>query len=187
MPQYSTWFFPVLFHNFDLDIDQRHVIPAPYEALTQAVNGKIFNYFVDQDVISAPSDLYHSLTFENKNINDQRDFYGHTDGAVLTPDNIFYKTTIYYGTKETKTLYLNKYMLTWKLATDDSFMRGYNSSKISARTNTSVILRGKLVRGINETRTRYIEQKQNDFAEFSGTRAYPDPVEVGLTPITHYL
>ncbi|KAA6396134.1 MAG: hypothetical protein EZS28_008337 [Streblomastix strix] len=41
MPQYPTWFFPVLFHNFDLVIDQRHVIPAPYEALTQAVNGQI--------------------------------------------------------------------------------------------------------------------------------------------------
>ncbi|KAA6364694.1 MAG: hypothetical protein EZS28_039779 [Streblomastix strix] len=41
MPQYPTWFFPVLFHNIDLVIDQRHVIPAPYEALTQAVNGQI--------------------------------------------------------------------------------------------------------------------------------------------------
>ncbi|KAA6386927.1 MAG: hypothetical protein EZS28_017548, partial [Streblomastix strix] len=40
MPQYPTWFFPVLFHNFDLVIDQRHVIPAPYEALTQTVNGQ---------------------------------------------------------------------------------------------------------------------------------------------------
>ncbi|KAA6374021.1 MAG: hypothetical protein EZS28_030454 [Streblomastix strix] len=27
MPQYPTWFFPVLFHNFDLVIDQLHVIP----------------------------------------------------------------------------------------------------------------------------------------------------------------
>ncbi|KAA6319584.1 MAG: hypothetical protein EZS28_054795, partial [Streblomastix strix] len=78
-------------------------------------------------------------------------------------------------------------MLAWKLATDDSFMCGYNSSKISARTNIQVILHGNLVRGINETRTRYKEQKQNIFVEFSGIRAYPDPVEVGLTPITHYL
>ncbi|KAA6356183.1 MAG: hypothetical protein EZS28_048290, partial [Streblomastix strix] len=33
MPQYPTWFFPVLFKGFDLIIDQRHVIPTPYEAL----------------------------------------------------------------------------------------------------------------------------------------------------------
>ncbi|KAA6402503.1 MAG: hypothetical protein EZS28_001969 [Streblomastix strix] len=67
MPQYPTWFFPILFHYFDLVIDQRHVIPAPYEALTQAVNGQI-------------------------------------------------------RTKGTKTLFPNKYMLAWKLATDDSFI-----------------------------------------------------------------
>ncbi|KAA6371837.1 MAG: hypothetical protein EZS28_032637 [Streblomastix strix] len=78
-------------------------------------------------------------------------------------------------------------MLAWKLATDDSFMRGYNSSKISARTNIQVILNGNLVREINETMDINNAQKQNIFAEFSGTRAYPDPVEVGLTPITHYL
>ncbi|KAA6366834.1 MAG: hypothetical protein EZS28_037637 [Streblomastix strix] len=78
-------------------------------------------------------------------------------------------------------------MLAWKLATDDSFMRGYNSSKISARTNIQVILHGNLVRGINETRFIKPDQKQNNFVEFCGTRAYPDPVEVGLTPITHYL
>ncbi|KAA6389099.1 MAG: hypothetical protein EZS28_015374 [Streblomastix strix] len=37
--------------------------------------------------------------------------------------------------KATKTLYSNKYMLAWKMATDDSFTRGYNSSKTGARTN----------------------------------------------------
>ncbi|KAA6404260.1 MAG: hypothetical protein EZS28_000218 [Streblomastix strix] len=42
MPQYPTWFFPVLFKGFDLIIDQRHVVPAPYEALTQIVNGAIY-------------------------------------------------------------------------------------------------------------------------------------------------
>ncbi|KAA6364948.1 MAG: hypothetical protein EZS28_039525 [Streblomastix strix] len=41
MPQYPTWFFPILFHKFDFVIDQRHVIPTPSEALTQAVNGQI--------------------------------------------------------------------------------------------------------------------------------------------------
>ncbi|KAA6387243.1 MAG: hypothetical protein EZS28_017228 [Streblomastix strix] len=41
VPQYPTWFFFVLLHNFDLDIDQRHVIPQPYDALTQSVSGQI--------------------------------------------------------------------------------------------------------------------------------------------------
>ncbi|KAA6399612.1 MAG: hypothetical protein EZS28_004860 [Streblomastix strix] len=41
MPQYPTWFFPVLFQGFDLIINQRHVIPTPYEALTQIVNSQI--------------------------------------------------------------------------------------------------------------------------------------------------
>ncbi|KAA6370839.1 MAG: hypothetical protein EZS28_033633 [Streblomastix strix] len=187
MPQYPTWFFPVLFHNFDLIIDQRHVIPQPYEALTQAVNGQMFDCFVDQDVVSAPSDLYHSLTFENVNINDSSAFYGPNDGTNMGTANIFYHSTLFNGTKETKTLYPNKYMLAWKMATDDSFMRGYNSSKVSARTNIQVILNGNLVRRINETMGINSGQKQNDFIQFCGTRAYPDPVEVGLTPITHYL
>ncbi|KAA6375733.1 MAG: hypothetical protein EZS28_028738 [Streblomastix strix] len=189
MPQYPTWFFPVLFHNFDLVIDQRHVIPQPYDALTQSVCGQMFDCFVDQDVVSAPSDLYHSLTFENINTDDQKYFYGYNGANVANPKqaNIFYRTTLFNGTKETKTLYPNKFMLAWKLATDDSFMRGYNSSKISARTNIQVILNGNLVREINETMDINQAQKQNVFAEFSGTRAYPDPVEVGLTPITHYL
>ncbi|KAA6325460.1 MAG: hypothetical protein EZS28_054066, partial [Streblomastix strix] len=64
MPQYPIWFFHILFHNMDLIIDQRHAVPFPYEAHTQATN--------------------------------------------------------------VKTYYPNKYMLAWKLATDDSFMRGYN-------------------------------------------------------------
>ncbi|KAA6364235.1 MAG: hypothetical protein EZS28_040237, partial [Streblomastix strix] len=40
---------------------QRHVIPAPYNALTQTANAIMFDCFVDQDVVSAQSDLYHSL------------------------------------------------------------------------------------------------------------------------------
>ncbi|KAA6387602.1 MAG: hypothetical protein EZS28_016871 [Streblomastix strix] len=48
-------------------------------------------------------------------------------------------------------------------------------------------MHGNLVRGINETKHIKLDQKQNNFVEFCGTRAYPDPVEVGLTPITHYL
>ncbi|KAA6386897.1 MAG: hypothetical protein EZS28_017575 [Streblomastix strix] len=125
MPQYPTWFFSVLFHNFDLVIDQRHVISQPYEALTQAVNGQMFDCFVDQDVVSA----------------------------------------LLIWTKETNTLYPNKYMLAWKLAADDLFM----------------------LREINETTQLNPSWNQNDFKQFIGTRAYPDPVEVGLTLITHYL
>ncbi|KAA6389768.1 MAG: hypothetical protein EZS28_014701, partial [Streblomastix strix] len=68
MPQYPTWFFPVLFTGLNLVIDQNNVIPQPYKSLNQATNGQMFDCFVDQDVVSAPSDLYHSLTFENLNI-----------------------------------------------------------------------------------------------------------------------
>ncbi|KAA6402163.1 MAG: hypothetical protein EZS28_002312 [Streblomastix strix] len=51
MPQYPIWFFLDLFHNFNLVIDQQHVIPAPYEALILVANGQMFNCFVDQDVV----------------------------------------------------------------------------------------------------------------------------------------
>ncbi|KAA6370220.1 MAG: hypothetical protein EZS28_034254 [Streblomastix strix] len=135
MSQYPTWFYPILFYDLDLIIDQRHVVPQPYEALTQTVNGLMFDCFVDQDVVSAPSDLYHSLTFENLNCSDKGSgFYGRGDV------NVFTTTTLFQGTKASKTLYPNKYMLAWKLATDDSFMRGYNSSRQGARTNIQVIL-----------------------------------------------
>jgi hypothetical protein len=50
-------------------------------------------------------------------------------------ENVFYNITLYNGSKAVKVFYPNKFMLAWKLATDDSFMRGYNSSKIGARTN----------------------------------------------------
>ncbi|KAA6383420.1 MAG: hypothetical protein EZS28_021052 [Streblomastix strix] len=137
MPQYPTWFFPVLFQGFDLIIDQRHVIPAPYEALTQITNGVMFDCFVDQDVVSAPSDQYHSLTFENTNI---RDGDNQNYGIPNWGGNIFYTTTLYKGTKATKTMYPNKFMLAWKMATDDSFQRGYNSTQIGTRTNIQVNL-----------------------------------------------
>ncbi|KAA6358918.1 MAG: hypothetical protein EZS28_045555, partial [Streblomastix strix] len=118
MPQYPTWFFPDLFKNIDLIIDQRHVIPSAYSALTQDVCGQMFDCFVDQDVVSASSDLYHSLVFENQSTNDH-DYP--------------------YGFEAVKVFYPNKFMLAWKLATDDSFMRGYNSSKIGARTNLQML------------------------------------------------
>ncbi|KAA6364025.1 MAG: hypothetical protein EZS28_040448, partial [Streblomastix strix] len=184
MPQYPTWFFPVLFKGFDLIIDQRHVIPTPYEALTQITNGQMFDCFVDQDVVSAPSDLYHSLTFENTNIKDGDDqYYGHEGGA----GNIFYSTTLYDGTKATKTMYPNKFMLAWKMATDDSFQRGYNSTQIGTRTNIQVILHGNFAEEIVDTMEINEKQQQNDFKQFSATRAYPNPLQVNLTPLMHYL
>ncbi|KAA6395027.1 MAG: hypothetical protein EZS28_009448 [Streblomastix strix] len=91
-------------------------IPQPYDALTQTVNGLMFDCFVDQDVVIAPSDLYHSLTFENINCQDKGGFYGNGDV------NVFVRSKLFEGTKVTKTLYPNIYMLAWKLATDDSFM-----------------------------------------------------------------
>ncbi|KAA6373113.1 MAG: hypothetical protein EZS28_031360 [Streblomastix strix] len=47
--QYPTWLFPMLFHNIDLIIDQRHTVPFPYEAHTQATNGIVDNYKIDYD------------------------------------------------------------------------------------------------------------------------------------------
>ncbi|KAA6369427.1 MAG: hypothetical protein EZS28_035046, partial [Streblomastix strix] len=140
-------------------------VPQPYEALTQTVNGLMFDCFVDQDVVSAPSDLYHSLTFENINCQDKGDFYG--NGEV----NVFTTTTLFDGTKASKTLYPNKYMLAWKLATDDSFMRGYNSSKLGVLDSTE----------INKA------QNQNDFKEFVAMRSYPDPTKASITPMLRYL
>ncbi|KAA6360914.1 MAG: hypothetical protein EZS28_043559 [Streblomastix strix] len=100
MPQYPTWFLPVLFKNIELIIDQRHVIPAAYPALTQDVCG----------------------------------------GIGKQPENVFYNTSLNNGSKTVKVYYPNKFMLAWKLATDDSFMRRYNSSKIGSRTNIQVQL-----------------------------------------------
>ncbi|KAA6354347.1 MAG: hypothetical protein EZS28_050125, partial [Streblomastix strix] len=89
--------------------------------------------------------------------------------------------------KAIKTLYPNKYMLAWKLATDDSFMRGFNSSKFSSRTNIQVILQGNLTKGIIDTTNIFPSQNQNDFKQFIGTRAYPDPTKAQITPMMHYL
>ncbi|KAA6397054.1 MAG: hypothetical protein EZS28_007415, partial [Streblomastix strix] len=181
MPQYSTWFYPILIYDFDLIIDQRHVVPQPYNALTQTVNGLMFDCFVDQDVVSAPSDLYHSFTFENLNCSDKGDFYGRGDV------NVFTTTTLFVGTKANKTLYPNIYMLAWKLATDNSFMRGYNSSKLGARTNKQVILNGNLTKGVLDSTYIHKDQNQNDLKQFIAIRSYPDPTKASITPMLHYL
>ncbi|KAA6361640.1 MAG: hypothetical protein EZS28_042833 [Streblomastix strix] len=182
MPQYPTWFYPVLFYDFDLVIDQRHVIPQPYDALTQTVNGLMFDCFVDQDVASAPSDLYHSLTFENFNCAGKGGWFYGKDNI-----NVFSSSTLFEGTKATKTLYPNKYMLAWKLATDDSFMRGYNSSKLGARTKIQVILHGNLTKGVLDNTDTNKDQNQNDLKQFIAMRSYPDPTKSSITPMLHYL
>ncbi|KAA6395378.1 MAG: hypothetical protein EZS28_009096 [Streblomastix strix] len=188
MPQYPTWFFPVLFTGLNLVIDQNNVILQPHKSLNQAINGQIFDCFVDQDVVSAPSDLYHSLTFENLNVDDNKNYYGLINNAdQYKTANIFYLSTLYSVSKAIKTLYPNKYMLAWKLATDDSFMRGFNSSNLGSRTNVQVILQGNLTKGIIDTTNIYPSQNQNDFKQFIGTRAYPDPNKSSITSMMHYL
>ncbi|KAA6376929.1 MAG: hypothetical protein EZS28_027544 [Streblomastix strix] len=57
--QYPTWMFPVLFQKFNLEIDQRHIIQQEYVSLNPMVTGQMFECFVEQDLVSAPSDLYH--------------------------------------------------------------------------------------------------------------------------------
>ncbi|KAA6384715.1 MAG: hypothetical protein EZS28_019756 [Streblomastix strix] len=111
MPQYPTWFFPMLLHNIDLKIDQQHAVPFPYEAHTQATNGSIFQCFVDQDILSPSSDLHHSLTFVNININDKKYWYGKNDIATNDIDYVFYNNTLFTGSKAVKTYYANKCML----------------------------------------------------------------------------
>ncbi|KAA6367641.1 MAG: hypothetical protein EZS28_036832 [Streblomastix strix] len=183
---------PLLPKMINLIIDQKYATPNLYEALTAEVNGSIFQCFVDQDIVSAPSDLYRSLTFENVNINDKNYYYGKDDGGVDTQDNIFYKTTLFKGSKATKTSHPNKFMQAYKLATDDSFMRGHNSTRIEARTNIQMILHYNLEDGIidyfktldADTTNR---ENQNNFAEYIGTRSYPISKQIALTPLVHFL
>ncbi|KAA6374820.1 MAG: hypothetical protein EZS28_029652 [Streblomastix strix] len=188
MNQYPTWFFPVLLQRFDLIIDQRHLVPEAYTSLNPMVCGQMFDCFVDQDVVAAPSDLYHSLTFENQSINEaERDYYGRMGAGYLQRENIFYQTTLYRGSKATKVYYPNKFMLSWKMATDDSFMRGYNSSKMGARTNIQVTLQGSLTPGINESSLINPGENQNNHLTFCGTRCHPNPRQAQITPLMHYL
>ncbi|KAA6362254.1 MAG: hypothetical protein EZS28_042219 [Streblomastix strix] len=91
------------------------------------------------------------------------------------------------GSKAIKTLHPNKYMLAQKLFTDDSFMRGFNSSKIGSRTKIQVIIYGNLTKGIIDTANINPSQNKNDFKQFIGTRAYSDPTKASITPMMPYL
>ncbi|KAA6376282.1 MAG: hypothetical protein EZS28_028191, partial [Streblomastix strix] len=191
MNQYPTWFYPVLFQRFNLEIDQRHLIQQDYVSLNPLVTGQMFECFVEQDLVSAPSDLYHSLNFQNRTINegDDRDYYGHMGNNFQERENIFYNTTLYSGTKAINIYYPHKFMLAWKMATDDSFMRGYNASKMGARTNIQVTLSGSLTEGIVDSSQikRAADENQNNLISFIVTRSYPTPTNAQITPQMHYL
>ncbi|KAA6392850.1 MAG: hypothetical protein EZS28_011624 [Streblomastix strix] len=140
---------PLGFKNQKPDIvyllNENEEAPLSYEYGFQAVSGSMqsimsfanikalfMTFAMPQYPTCAPSDLYYSHIFENVNVDDKNNIYGYVDarGDVSTIANIFYNKTLFNGIKATKTLYPNMYMLALKIATDDSFMRGYNSSKI---------------------------------------------------------
>ncbi|KAA6308772.1 MAG: hypothetical protein EZS28_056627, partial [Streblomastix strix] len=83
-------------------------------------------------------------------------------------------------------------MLAWKMATDDSFMRGYNSTKMGARTNIQVTLQGSITQGIVDNSqildaVPVTQDDQNNLLQFIATRAYPTPTNAQITPLMHYL
>ncbi|KAA6373053.1 MAG: hypothetical protein EZS28_031419, partial [Streblomastix strix] len=188
MNQYPTWMFPILFQKFDLVIDQRHVIPQEYTSLNPMICGQMFECFVEQELVSASSDLYHSLCFSNQPINESDgNYYGNMGTGFANIENVFYQTTSYRGNKAQKTYDPNKFMLAWKMATDDSFMRGYNSSKMGAITNIQVTLQGNLTPGIVDNSLISEDDNQNNLQTFVATRTYPTPTRAQITPQMHYL
>ncbi|KAA6312114.1 MAG: hypothetical protein EZS28_055983 [Streblomastix strix] len=70
----------------------------------------MFECFVEQDLVSALSDLYHSLNFQNRTINegDGKFYYGKT-GNIQETENIFYNTTLCVGSKAVKVYYPHKF------------------------------------------------------------------------------
>ncbi|KAA6402348.1 MAG: hypothetical protein EZS28_002129 [Streblomastix strix] len=104
-------------------------------------------------------------------------------------ESIFYNTTLYRGSKAVKINYPHKFMLVWMMGTDDSFMRGYNASKMGARTNIQVSLTGSLTERIVGTELIKFsaDENQNNLISFIATRAYPTPTYAQITPQMHYL
>ncbi|KAA6390624.1 MAG: hypothetical protein EZS28_013847 [Streblomastix strix] len=88
--------------------------------------------------------------------------------------------------------YPNEFMLAWKLATDDSFMRGYNSTKVGGRTNIQMILHYNIATGIIDN-SKILDtdhattDNQNNFAGFIGTGSYPISIQIAQTPLVHFL
>ncbi|KAA6401359.1 MAG: hypothetical protein EZS28_003112 [Streblomastix strix] len=148
--------------------------------------------FITIDMPQYPScDPYHSLIIEKVNINDKKYWYGQNDGPKENQDNILYSTTLFKGSKGVKTYYPNKYIFAWKLATDDSFMQGYKSSRLGARTNIQTILNTQIITGIIDNLkinddTIYPEN-QNTLEGFIGTRSYSMSWQVSQTPMLHFL
>ncbi|KAA6370366.1 MAG: hypothetical protein EZS28_034107 [Streblomastix strix] len=127
--------------------------------------------------------------FENQSIDDKNHPYGIETGIIgEMVENVFNNTTLCDGSISVKVFYPNKVMLGWKLATDDSFMRGCNSSKIGARTNIQVQIGVIPVDDIyTNDAIRPSPIDQNDFKYFTSTRCYPNIKNVKLTLLTHYL
>ncbi|KAA6381398.1 MAG: hypothetical protein EZS28_023077, partial [Streblomastix strix] len=148
MNQYPASFFPILFQRFNLEIDQRHLIQQDYVSFNPMVTSWMFECSVEQDLVSPPSDLYHSSNFQNRTINEADSSYYGKIGNIQETENIFYNTALCVGSKAIKVYYPHKFMHVWKMATDDSFMRGYNASKMGARPNIQVSLSGSLAEGI---------------------------------------
>ncbi|KAA6390485.1 MAG: hypothetical protein EZS28_013991 [Streblomastix strix] len=150
----------------------------------------MFECFVEQDLVSAPSDLYHQLNFQNQSINESDgNYYGKLGTGFADRENIFYNTTLYRRSKAAKIYYPHKFMLVWKMATDDSFMRGYNSFKMGARTNIRVTLQENLTPRIvdSELIKLFSDENQNNLIQFVATRAFLTPTDVQITPQMHYL
>ncbi|KAA6356517.1 MAG: hypothetical protein EZS28_047956 [Streblomastix strix] len=149
----------------------------------------MFECFVEQDLVSAPSDLYHSLNFQNRNINEGDGSYYGRVGNIQETENIFYNTTLCVGSNAVKIYYPYKFMLAWKMATDELFMRGQNATKMSARINIQVSLTGSLTERIIDTELIKFaaDENQNNLISFIATRAYPTPTYAQVTPQMHYL
>ncbi|KAA6403735.1 MAG: hypothetical protein EZS28_000731 [Streblomastix strix] len=168
------------------------VTVSPLETLSQDVSGQMFDCFVDQDVVNASSDLYHSLVIENQYIDDKNYPYGieylEIGGQLRPVSNLFYETTLYNGSNAIKVFYPNKFMLAWKFATEDSFMRGYNLSKLGVRTNIQVQIGFKSIDNIcSDEPIRSALIDQIDLKYFKSTRYYPNVKNSKFTPLTYYL
>ncbi|KAA6357467.1 MAG: hypothetical protein EZS28_047007 [Streblomastix strix] len=79
-------------------------------------------------------------------------------------------------------------MLAWKMTTDDSFMKGYNSSKLVAGTNIQVTFQGSLTLGIIDNSQILdtvlgIEYDQKNLKQFIASSAYPTPTNAQISPM----
>ncbi|KAA6387930.1 MAG: hypothetical protein EZS28_016542, partial [Streblomastix strix] len=79
-------------------------------------------------------------------------YYGNMGTSYTDRENVFYITTLYIGSKVVKIYYPPKFIIAWKIATEDSFMCGYNSSKMGAKTNIQVPLQENLTQRIVDTK-----------------------------------